>query len=248
MAHVGCGYGGNVSLTCGSRYSGLLNKNASVCSLNTKMKVLILLITTFATCVALSHAGSLRPHEKYHERLIQREKEQLKASGIEGEGANHLLMWASSKVMLPNVQQHGNEKEEVAKEEPKIEERKEVDLISKTPKDESKSEGKKTEVAALPKDEPKREEKKTPEADDTKASKDEPKREEKKTPEADNTKAQKDEPKREEKKTPEADNKKTQIIFVCKRLSASGGICQQEQCKVRRRCVFWSKELWCIYI
>ena len=36
----------------------LLNKNASVCSLNTKMKVLILLITTFATCVALSHAGS----------------------------------------------------------------------------------------------------------------------------------------------------------------------------------------------
>ena len=88
------------------------------------MKVFILLITTFAICVALSHARSLRPHEKYHERLVQREKEQLKASGIEGEDANHLLEWASSNVMLPNM--HGNEKEEeLTKEVPKIEKKKE---------------------------------------------------------------------------------------------------------------------------
>ena len=113
------------------------------------MKVFLIgIVTIFAIClVVTSHAGSLRPHGKYHERLIQEEKEQLKASGIEGEDANHLLEWASSNVMLPNM--HGNEKEEeLTKEEPKIEKKKEETYVMKAPTYESKHEEKKEEVHA----------------------------------------------------------------------------------------------------
>ena len=91
------------------------------------MKVFLIgIVTIFAICLLVtSHAVSLRPHGKYHERLVQEEKEQLKASGIEGEDANHLLEWASSNVMLPNM--HGNEKEEeLTKEEQKIEKMKKL--------------------------------------------------------------------------------------------------------------------------
>ena len=45
------------------------------------MKVFLIgIVTIFAICLLVTtHAGSLRPHGKYHERLIQEEKEQLKS-------------------------------------------------------------------------------------------------------------------------------------------------------------------------
>ncbi len=178
------------------------------------MKVFLIgIFTIFAIClVVTTHAGSLRPHGKYHERLIQEEKEQLKASGIEGEDANHLLEWASSNVMLPNM--HGNEKEEeLTKEEPKIEKKNEETYVMKAPTYESKIEKKKQiqqknmnneaedekmKQNSMEHLEPKIEEKKE-KGDITKVPNTEPKIEEKKE-KVHATKAPTSEPKHEEKK------------------------------------------------